>query len=79
MDLGNVLSDCIMGSFSVRAIDLWKEREVDYKLPEAWDYSKSKELFLFTYNKISNELVSSDKSKSKTVSAHLLFHVRMSK
>lgn len=67
MDIGSMLSDCVMGSFSVHVVDLWTERETDYDLPKTLDFSKEKELFLFTYNKISNELVCNEKSKSKMV------------
>lgn len=68
LDLGNVISDCILGSYSVRGIDLWVQTEVEYKLSKTWDPAKEQELFLFTFDKITNELISDKKYKSKTVS-----------
>ncbi|XKL61608.1 hypothetical protein PGB90_001441 [Kerria lacca] len=66
LDLGNVISDCILGSYSVRGIDLWVQTEVEYKLSKTWDPAKEQELFLFTFDKITNELISDKKYKSKT-------------
>lgn len=67
LDLGSVLSDCIMGSYSIKSLDLWTQKESEFKLPKNWDYSKAKELFLFTIRKIKTDIVEDVKCKSKTV------------
>lgn len=73
LDLGNVLSDCIMGSYSIRSLDLWTQKESEFKLPKNWNYTKAKELFLFTIRKIKTDIIEDVKRKSKTVSVFPYF------
>lgn len=67
MDTGDVLSDCVMGCGSINAMDFYLQKQTEYAPPQHWNAMKAKELFLFAYNKIADDLVSSDKRKSKTV------------
>lgn len=58
-----------MGSYSIRTMDLWTQKETEYKLQKNWDHSRAKELFLFTIRKIKDDIVEDEKSKSKLVRA----------
>ncbi|XP_065211361.1 proteasome adapter and scaffold protein ECM29 [Planococcus citri] len=69
LDFGDVLSDCIMGSYSIRSLDLWNHKESEFKLPKNWNHAKAKELFLFTVRKIKSDMVEDTKCKSKTAGA----------
>lgn len=67
--LGDVIADCVMGRYSVHLIDLWTQKEADFRpvAGNGGDFARERELFLFAFRKIADDVIWNEKCKSKTV------------